>query len=248
MIGVTLKALSKSYCTGGTTVQALDAVDITIKAGDFVAVVGYSGCGKTTLLRHIAGIEQPDSGTINFDQSGEWQQQDRARLGVVFQEPRLLPWLTVTANVELALHGSSPAIRQQKSAEALTLVGLEDFAAAYPRELSGGMEQRVALARALCREPHLLLLDEPFGALDALTRTILQRELATICSRQLMTVLFITHDIGEAVQLADRVIIMRAGCITDQIDIQLQRPRAEDDPRLIPLRQDILNLIISPKG
>ncbi len=116
MTGVTLNALSKSYCTGGTTVQALDAVDLVIEAGAFVAVVGYSGCGKTTLLRHIAGIEQPDSGTINFTHPAEGQKQGRARLGVVFQEPRLLPWLTVAANVELALHGFSPAIRHSHTA------------------------------------------------------------------------------------------------------------------------------------
>ncbi len=248
MIRVILTALSKNYCTGGTNVQALNAIDLVIEAGTFVAIIGYSGCGKTTLLRHIAGLEQPDSGTINFQRPAESQQQDRVRLGVVFQEPRLLPWLTVAANVELALHGFPPAVQQRKRAEALALVGLDDFAEAYPRELSGGMAQRVALARALCRDPHLLLLDEPFGALDALTRMLLQRELAMICSRQSMTVLFITHDIGEAVQLADRVMIMRSGRITDQIDIHLRRPRAEDDPQLVPLRRDIFNLILSPRG
>lgn len=244
MIGLAVAGLSKRYQTGGKRVQALADVNFSVAPGTFVAVIGYSGCGKTTLIRHIAGLDQPDAGGVTFPGDFEGGTKRRARLGVMFQEPRLLPWLTVRENLALALRRTDVPDQGGTVGEALSLVGMKDFEAAYPDQLSGGMAQRAALARALCRKPDVLLMDEPFGALDALTRLQLQVELARIWSERPMTVLCITHDIGEAVILADRVLVMVAGRMVAEWEVALPRPRRWGQPEFEALRGEILDFIL----
>lgn len=247
MIDIRVSSLEKTYRTGGKAVRALDGVTFQVDAGAFVAVIGYSGCGKTTLFRHIAGLEAPDSGGVSF--SGDFADSaDSAglpRLGMMFQEPRLLPWLTVRDNLLLALKRVCLPDRKALVDEALSQVGLASFDQAYPDQLSGGMAQRTALARTLCRKPALLLMDEPFGALDALTRLLLQDELARIWSERPMTVLFITHDIAEALTLADRILIMAQGRIVKDREVSLSRPRRSGSPELEHLKQEFLETILN---
>ncbi|WP_319543219.1 ABC transporter ATP-binding protein [uncultured Pseudodesulfovibrio sp.] len=245
MIEVQVSRMSKCYRTGDRTVQALDKVDFQVEPGSFVAVIGYSGCGKTTLFRHIAGLELPDFGTATFRDSRSRTRVTRPRLGMVFQEPRLLPWLTIRENLLLALRRTRLNNHEQAVHEALEQVGMHSFSQAYPEQLSGGMAQRVALARALCRKPDLLLMDEPFGALDALTRLQLQVELARIWAERPMTVLCITHDIGEAVTLADRVLVMAEGRIVDDKQVPLPRPRRSGQPQFEALREGLLDFILT---
>ncbi len=238
MVGITVSGLRKAYHTGERHVHALDGVSFQVQMGAFLALIGYSGCGKTTLFRHIAGLEQPDSGSIVF--SGH----KRPRLGMMFQEPRLLPWLTVRENLLLALRRTTLEDHESVVHEALVQVGLADCGRSYPDQLSGGMAQRVALARALCRQPDLLLMDEPFGALDALTRLQLQAELSGILGRRRMTVLCITHDISEAVTLADRVLVMAAGRIVADRPIPLPRAREAGHPEFEQLKKQLLQTIL----
>ena len=213
-------------------VRALDTVDLRVEAGEFVAIVGPSGCGKTTLLRAVAGLIEPASGSIEvFGAPPRAAQRDRA-VGLVTQEPGLLPWRSVRANVQLALeltsgHGSASG---DGSASAwLERVGIDRYAALYPSELSGGMKQRVALARALAVGPRVLLMDEPFGALDELSREAMRLELLAIWERERVSVLFVTHSIREALLLSDRVVVMSGspGRILEEIDVAFPRPRTD---------------------
>jgi len=245
MADIQVENLCRTYRTGGREVRALDRVSFEVPSGSFVAVVGYSGCGKTTLFRHIAGLEEPDNGATIFSNGNGGAEHVRPRLGMVFQEPRLLPWLTVTDNLSLALKRSGSLDTGASVREALEIVGLGEFGSAYPDQLSGGMAQRAALGRALCRRPSLLLMDEPFGALDALTRAQLQCEMARIWADRPMTVLFITHDIAEAVTLADRTLIMSSGRIIDDRPISLGRPRSPGNPEFESLRRGILATILA---
>lgn len=209
------------------TVNALVKVNLDIREGEFVSVVGPSGCGKTTLLRILAGLESATSGSIEC--AGSAITAPRSDVGVVFQQATLLPWYTVLENILLPVrlrNDKSPAVIT-RARDLLAFMGLKDFAEKYPFELSGGMQQRVAICRALMREPRILLMDEPFGALDAMTRESMNMELMRVWSEDKKTVVFITHSIPEAVLLGDRVVVMspRPGRISEVIDVDIERPR-----------------------
>lgn len=212
------------------SMQALSDVNLQIGRGEFVSVIGASGCGKSTLLRMIGGLDTPTSGVIEVE--GRRVEKPSRRTGFVFQDHRLLPWLTVSENIRLGLDPSSKG-QDETIRKNLELVGLEDFADSYPRQLSGGMAQRVAIARALANHPDILLLDEPFGALDAMTRINMQQELRKIWESEKITMLLITHDIEEAVYLGQRVAVMssRPGHIKEIVKVNntchLQRTGAE---------------------
>ncbi len=211
----------------GGIVTALSNVNLEIQKHEFISVVGPSGCGKTTLLRILAGLEQASAGEVYS--GGERIVKPRADAGVVFQQAVLLPWNTVLANVLLPaqLKHDTSAETVTRAERLLEFMGLKDFAAKYPFELSGGMQQRVSICRALMRDPKILLMDEPFGALDAMTRESMNVELMRVWSEQRMTVFFITHSIPEAVLLGDRVVVMspRPGRISEIVDIDIARPR-----------------------
>lgn len=219
--------VSLTYRTQRGEIEALRQVDLSIGAGEFVAVLGPSGCGKSTLLKLAAGLLPPSSGDVRVN--GQAVTQPRPDVGVAFQKPLLFPWKTVRDNILLPIRaaGRPAAEAAERCAALLALVGLEEFAANYPRELSGGMQQRVGLARMLIRDPSLLLMDEPFAALDAMTRETLSLELQRIWMHDEKSVLFITHGISEAVFLADRVLVMssRPGRVVESLKIDLPRPR-----------------------
>jgi sulfonate transport system ATP-binding protein len=206
-------------------VHALEAVSLTLAPGAIVAVVGGSGCGKSTLLRLICGLDQPTAGTVRLE--GTLIRAPHERIGIVFQEPRLLPWLSVAGNVGFGLRDRPASERRERVRTALERVGLAEKADAWPRELSGGQAQRVALARALVPRPDVLLLDEPFSALDAFTRVDLQAHLLDLWSDRRPTLVLVTHDVDEAIALADRVVILcpRPGRVFAEIDTELPRPR-----------------------
>lgn len=225
---IELTGVSKTFTTtSGELVHALDNTNLAIKHGEFITVVGASGCGKTTLLRLIAGLERCTSGTITVN--GAPQVGPSEQVGIVFQDPTLLPWRTVMQNVLLPVEVLKLDARKYggRAKALLETVGLKDFENKYPHELSGGMRQRVAIARALVHDPAMLLMDEPFGALDALTRDQMNLELLDIWSATQKTVLLITHSITESIFLADRVIVMspRPGRVVEEIAIELPRPR-----------------------
>jgi NitT/TauT family transport system ATP-binding protein len=223
-----IAALEKRFRTrSGETVKALTNVDLDIQENEFISVVGPSGCGKTTLLRILAGLEGASSGVIQCDQTRI--AGPRSDVGVVFQQATLLPWNTVLANVLLSAHLKSDRSEAtvRRAERLLAFMGLTEFARKYPFELSGGMQQRVSICRALMREPRILLMDEPFGALDAMTREAMNMELMRVWSEEKKTVIFITHSIPEAVLLGDRVVVMspRPGRISEIIDVDVGRPR-----------------------
>ncbi|MDF1556624.1 MAG: ABC transporter ATP-binding protein [ANME-2 cluster archaeon] len=225
---LSIKGINKTYHTeDGDEILALTDIDLTMEDKEFVCFIGPSGCGKTTLLRIIAGLETPDSGTIFLN--NEPIKKPGPDRGMVFQEYSLFPWRTVKKNItfSLELKKVPKAQREDISMRYLELVGLSKFANIYPHELSGGMKQRVAIARALVNDPKVLLMDEPFGAVDAQTRNRLQQELLKIWEQERKTVLFITHSVDEAVYLADRVVVFssRPGRIKETIKIDLPRPR-----------------------
>lgn len=229
-IRVAVQSLSKSYGER----QVLKAVELTIEAGEFVAVVGRSGCGKSTLLRLIAKLEPADSGNIAFADDDH-----NPETRIMFQDSRLLPWKRVRDNVALGLPRSGAA-----AAKALQQVGLEDRAGEWPAVLSGGQRQRVALARALVHDPELLLLDEPLGALDALTRIEMQQLVETLWQTRGFTALLVTHDVQEAIALADRVVLIEDGQITLDQRIPLARPRARGNAAFAQLEEQILARVL----
>ena len=224
---ITLSGIGRSFALGNGRVVALDGVDLHVPVGQVVAIVGPSGSGKSTLLRLVAGLLTPDTGTVRVgDRDVEGPDPG---VGLVFQEPRLLPWRSAIANVAypLELAGSPRTERAARARELMALVGLAGFEDALPAQLSGGMRQRVALARALTLEPRVLLLDEPFGALDALTRDRLDAELLGLWERLGATIVIVTHSIPEAVFLADRVVVLsaRPGHVVADVPVDLPRPR-----------------------
>jgi sulfonate transport system ATP-binding protein len=217
-----LEHIGKTYPNG---VRAVDGVSLSVARGEIVAVVGGSGCGKSTLLRAISGLDRPSQGRIVLDR--EPITEPHEKIGVIFQEPRLLPWLTVADNVGFGLEHRPRHERRSRVADALARVGLTDKAQVWPRELSGGQAQRVAIARALVPRPEVLLLDEPFSALDAFTRADLQDHLLALWADLKPTLVLVTHDVDEAIVLADRVLVMRPrpGRIFEEIATDLPRPR-----------------------
>jgi NitT/TauT family transport system ATP-binding protein len=224
-----IAGLEKRFMThSGETVNALANVNLDIRENEFISVVGPSGCGKTTLLRILAGLQSASSGVIQCD--GVQISGPRSDVGVVFQQATLLPWNTVLTNVLLPaqLKNDKSDATVKRAEGLLAFMGLKDFAQKYPFELSGGMQQRVAICRALMREPRILLMDEPFGALDAMTREAMNMELMRVWSEERKTVIFITHSIPEAVLLGDRVVVMspRPGRISEIIDVDVGRPRS----------------------
>lgn len=228
----------------GTEFIALKSASLEVGAGELVSLVGPSGCGKSTLLRLIAGLDTPSSGELLV--GTEPITGPEASRGLVFQDPNLFPWLTVRRNVQAGL--VARGVLQQKAHEVdeyIRLVGLEGFADSFPHHLSGGMAQRVALARALINHPKILLLDEPLGALDAFTRMRMQDEVLRLWQTRRTTMLFVTHDIDEAIYMSDRIVIMspRPGRIERIIDVNLPRPRQRSSPEFLKLRGDILELL-----
>ncbi len=239
---VVLKRVHKSFTHKGQRVQVLHDVNFSIEEGEFICVIGPSGCGKSTLISLIAGLEFPDTGQVFID-SKVVEDPSRDRL-VVFQESALFPWLTVLENVEFGLKiaGVSQQERRQRALEAIKMVHLSRFVNAHPHQLSGGMRQRAAIARALVMDPKILLMDEPFAALDAQTRQMLQEELQEIWQKTKKTVLFVTHNVREATFLSDRVfeITARPGTIKNEYPIHISRPRREQDPALLTVQTKIM--------
>jgi sulfonate transport system ATP-binding protein len=219
---LSLGHVGKTYPNG---VHALDDFSLDVKPGEIVAIVGGSGCGKSTLLRAISGLDVPTTGTVVLD--GEAIRSPNAKIGVIFQEPRLLPWLTVAGNVGFGLADRPASERNARVAASLDRVGLSDKAGVWPRELSGGQAQRVSIARALIMRPGVLLLDEPFSALDAFTRIDLQDHLLNLWADTKPTLIVVTHDVDESIVLADRVVVMRPhpGRIQEEIVTDMPRPR-----------------------
>ena len=221
-------AISKTFTrSDGSTVEAVKSTTFAVEDGELVCIVGPSGCGKSTLLRLGAGLTAPNSGRIAID--GEAVSAPRRDVGIVFQSPILLPWRTTMQNVMLpiTIYRLPEAPARERAVQLMDLVGLKGFENSYPHELSGGMQQRAAIARALVHEPQIMMMDEPFGALDAMTRQLMNLELTRIWDAQKKTVVLITHDIGEAIFLADRVLVMsaRPGTILETIRVDLPRPR-----------------------
>ncbi|MCD1295911.1 nitrate ABC transporter ATP-binding protein [Methanocella sp. CWC-04] len=240
---IKIQNVCKDYSSNGSTLRAIDNISIDIKDSEFICIVGPSGCGKSTLLRMVAGLEPISSGEIHV--AGKKVTSPTPSIGFVFQEYTLFPWRNVQKNVEfgLELKGMPPEERSERAKKYLDMVGLSKFKDSYPHQLSGGMKQRAAIARTLAVDPDILLMDEPFGALDAQTRNLLQMQLLDIWKTERIKVLFVTHSVDEAVFLADRVIIMsaRPGRIKEIIDIDLPRPRVRTESDVNQLRNVILN-------
>jgi len=242
-----VRGVTKRFTVGDDEIEALARVDVSVGAGEFVCLIGASGCGKSTLLRIVAGFEEPTTGEVRVD--GKPVTGPGSDRGMVFQDYALFPWMTVRQNI-----GFGPRQRQlprkeidEIAGEFVRLVGLERFADRYPSQLSGGMKQRVAIARVLANNASTLLMDEPFGALDALTREQLQHELMQIWKRTGVTVIFVTHSVEEAVLLADRVLVMSAGPgrIENDIAIDLPRPRDVSSPEFNAVRRDVARRLTS---
>jgi NitT/TauT family transport system ATP-binding protein len=234
---------SKAYRTGRAELLALDRVSLSVHDGEFVCIIGASGCGKSTLLNLVAGLDRPTSGTV--DTGGR-------RVGLMFQEPALFPWLTAGRNVELAMRARAvpKAARRAKVAELLDTVRLTGFADRRPHELSGGMRQRVALARALAQDADVLLMDEPFGALDAMTRDLLHDEIEQICADRTLTVLFVTHNVREAARLGDRVVLLssRPGRVIEEYAVPRLGPRRIDSPEVATMAATLTDRLREEMG
>ncbi|MEH3119827.1 MAG: ATP-binding cassette domain-containing protein [Methylorubrum populi] len=243
-LALTLRGLTKSFDGGATVIRGLD---LHVPAGQFVAVVGRSGCGKSTLLRLILGLEEPSAGRVTINGgAGNGAGQSKK---IMFQEPRLLPWARVADNVAVGLgRETGRAERRKRALAVLDEVGLAEKAGDWPATLSGGQRQRVALARALVSRPALLALDEPLGALDALTRIEMQAMIERIWAAQGFTAILVTHDVGEAVALADRILVVEKGAIALDVDVDVPRPRRRGDPALAELEGRILERLLGHRA
>lgn len=239
---VSVRNLSKSFQLNGERLDVLKKLNINLEGGKVLAIVGPSGCGKTTLLRVLAGLENPDSGDVTID-SKEVQGLSRER-AVIFQEPRLLPWLSVLDNVSFGLEvqGTPKEAAKASAKKMLKLVRLSQFEQAWPKQLSGGMAQRVGIARALAVQPEILLLDEPLGALDAMSKISMQEELTRIWQEQNVTMILVTHDLEEAIYLADQVLVMSKlnGTSPRLLEIDLPRPRDRSHQDFVAIRQKLM--------
>lgn len=245
-----IRTVSKTFATEkGEHVQALAGIDFSVAEQEVICILGPSGCGKTTLLRLIAGLDQPTSGEILVE--GIAVTAPSPRMAMIFQEYSLYPWRTVIDNIAFGLEvrGMDQKDRYAAADRYLHLVGLEGFRGSYPYELSGGMRQRIAVARALAIEPAVLLMDEPFGALDAQTRNLMQRELLEIHAKTHKTILFVTHSVDEAVFLADRIVVLtaRPGQVHEIIPVLDHRPRERTAPEFVQVRRKVLDLIAEPQ-
>jgi NitT/TauT family transport system ATP-binding protein len=239
-----IRGVSHAFALEKRSLPVLQEIDFTVEPGEFIALLGPSGCGKSTLLRLAAGLEPPTEGTLLVD-GIPIAGTDPGRT-IMFQDPTLFPWRTVRANAQLGPEARGTlAVHAAKVEDALSLVGLSGFAEAYPHQLSGGMAQRASLARALVNEPRLLMLDEPLGKLDSLTRLAMQREIVALWERERFTALLVTHDVEEALLLADRVLVLsdRPARIRADIRVARPRPRRRDDAGLVTLREEILGLL-----
>lgn len=240
---VKIEHISKTFHSGEKRTEVLSDLQLAVREGEFICLLGPSGCGKSTLLNILAGFIQPSAGEVLIDEV-RVERPDPRRV-FVFQERGVFPWLTVEGNVGFGLASLPPAERQQRIDHYVQLVGLRGFENAYPQELSGGMKQRVEVARALAVNPDVLYLDEPFGALDSITRLIMRRELLRIWTAEKKTIIFVTHDIEESVQLADRVVVMsaRPARIQRIVEIDIPHPRDLSGPRYLELRDQIFEEI-----
>jgi len=253
---VSLAGVSKIFRLPDREFCALDNVTLAVGEGEFMSLIGPSGCGKSTLLRLVAGLIEPSAGSISISGAPPAQARSRRELGFVFQEPTLLPWRTALENVTLLLEVArrgSAGQRRQHGLELLELVGLSDFADAHPAKLSGGMQRRVGIARALALGPSILLLDEPFGALDEITRQKMNMELLRIWTQRRTTALTVTHNVGEAVFLSDRVLVMgtKPGRIIAEVAIDLPRPRHLElltDPRYFAFCAQLTGLLFGDEA
>lgn len=235
--------VSMVFTRDGKSTHVLQNISLDVRAGEFICLVGPSGCGKSTLLNAMAGFISPSSGSIRID--GEVVRGPDSRRIFVFQERGVFPWLTVSGNIAFGLSKVPRAERDRRVQHYIRMVGLEGFEEAYPSELSGGMKQRLEVARALAVDPDMLYLDEPFGALDSITRHTMRAELLRIWEAERKTIVFVTHDIDEAVQLADRVVVMsaRPASIQQIVNIDIPHPRDISSPRYLELRDGILQQI-----
>jgi ABC-type nitrate/sulfonate/bicarbonate transport system ATPase subunit len=238
---IDIRGVRKRYEVEGGTLSVLEGLNLSVRDGEFLSIVGASGCGKSTLLRLLTGLDADFEGEIRV--RGERIRGTSLDRGIVFQEHRLFPWLTVKQNVGLGLENSSWPAEKQKAAvqQHIDLVGLAGFEDAYPHQLSGGMAQRAAIARGLVNQPSILFLDEPFGALDALTRTKLQQELQRIWQAEGLTMVLVTHDVDEAVYLGDRVVVLepRPGRIRRIVNVDVPHPRGRLDPAIKALTEQV---------
>ena len=238
----------QNYTMNKENLNVLRNVSFEVERGEFVSIVGGSGCGKSTLLRLIGGLETASKGNIYFEGKNILEAPDEC--GMVFQEARLLPWWNVWKNIGFGAHSKlSSTEKEERIQYYIDLVGLQGFEKALPKQLSGGMQQRVSIARALINDPHLLLLDEPFGALDAFTRMNMQHEILKIWEREKKTMLLVTHDIDEAIYLSDKIIILtgRPGEIKDVIDVDLERPRDRSSDEFLYVRRKVLKEFFTEK-
>ena len=236
---VQISGVNKFFEKDGERFQVLKDINLSIREGEFICIVGASGCGKSTLLRSIAGLDNEHEGSITVNGS-KVTKPEKSR-GMVFQEHRLFPWLNIEDNISYVLNEGTKEEKAQKVREHIELVGLKGFEKAYPRQLSGGMAQRAGIARALVNQPRLLLLDEPFGALDAFTKIQMQQEVKRIHKTEGTTMILVTHDIDEAVFLADRIVVMtsRPGTIKRIVNVELAEPRNRNNNEFVNIRKEI---------